>query len=70
MYKTKKDFEGKIERFKATLTAIGFAPKEEVNCNEIFSQVSLKDSFRVIMTLMVHLDMELHQMGVKNCFSK
>ena len=32
---------------------------------EIFSPVSIKNSFRIIMALVVHYDLELHQMDVK-----
>jgi len=35
---------------------------------EIFSPVSIKNSFRIIMALVVHYDLELHQMDVKSSF--
>ena len=31
----------------------------------VFSSVSCKDSFRIIMVLLAHYDLELHQMDVK-----
>ena len=34
----------------------------------VFSPVSCKDSFRIIMTLVAHYDLELHQMDVKMAF--
>ena len=33
-----------------------------------FSPVSYKDSFRIIMTLVAHYDLELHQIDVKTTF--
>ncbi|BBH09431.1 transposable element gene [Prunus dulcis] len=36
--------------------------------NETFSPVSTKDSFRVIMALVAHFDLHLHQMDVKTTF--
>ena len=33
-----------------------------------FSLVSCKDSFRIIMALVTHYDLELHQMDVKTTF--
>ena len=33
-----------------------------------FSLVLCKDSFRIIMALVAHYDLELHQMGVKTAF--
>ena len=35
---------------------------------ETFSPVSSKDSLRIIMALLAHFDLELHQMDVKTAF--
>jgi hypothetical protein len=45
-----------------------FMQREGINYNEIFSPVSCKDSFRIIMVLVSHYDSELHQMDVKTSF--
>ncbi|KAL9250241.1 Retrovirus-related Pol polyprotein from transposon TNT 1-94-like protein [Drosera capensis] len=55
-------------RFKARLVAKGYTQKEGLNFKETFSPVSSKDSFRIIMTLVAHFDLELHQMDVKTAF--
>ena len=68
VYKTKRDHKGKIEKFKARLVAKGFTQREGVDYEATFSPVSSKDSFRVIMALVAHFDMELHQMDVKIAF--
>jgi hypothetical protein len=39
-----------------------------VDYNETFSPVSCKDSFIIIMALVAHFDLELHQMDVKMSF--
>ena len=65
---TKKDSQGRIERFKARLVAKGFIQKECIDYTKTFSPVSSKDSFRVIMALTAHFDLELHQMDVKTAF--
>ena len=57
VYKTKRDSRGCIERHKARLVAKGFTQQEGVDFNETFSPVSTKDSFRVIMTIVVHFDL-------------
>jgi hypothetical protein len=62
VYKTKYESKGNVERFKARLMAN--MQREEINYNETFSSVSCKDSFRIIMALVLHYDLELHQMDV------
>ena len=48
--------------------AKGFTQREDIDYNETFSPVSCKDSFRIIMALVVHYNLELHQMDVKTTF--
>ena len=57
-----------MERYKARLIAKGFTQKEGIDYKETFSPVSSKDSFRTIMALVAHFDLELHQMDVKTAF--
>ena len=68
VYKTKCDSKGNIERYKARLVAKGFTQREGIDYNETFSPVLCKDSFRIIMALVTHYDLELHQMDVKTTF--
>ena len=68
IFKTKKDSKGNVEMYKTRLVAKGFTQKECINYKETFSPVSLKDSFRIIMALVAHFDLELHQMDVKTAF--
>ena len=68
VYKTKRDAQGRIERYKARLVAKGFTQREGIDFSDTFSPVSSKDSMRVIMALSAHFDLELHQMDVKTAF--
>ena len=68
IFKTKRDSNGNVERYKAHLVTKVFIQKEGINYKETFSPTSTKDSFRIIMTLVVHFDLELHHMDVKTTF--
>jgi hypothetical protein len=48
--------------------AKGFTQREGIDYNETFSLVSCKDSFRIIIALVAHYYLELHQMDVKTMF--
>jgi hypothetical protein len=68
VYKTKCDSKGNIERFRARLVAKGFTQREDIDYSETFSPVSCKDSLRIIMALVAHYELELHQMDAKTTF--
>ena len=68
IFKTKRDSKGDVERYKARLVAKGYTQKEGIDYKETFSPVSSKDSFRTILAIMAHFDLELHQMDVKTAF--
>jgi hypothetical protein len=48
--------------------AKGFTQREGIDYNETFSPVSSKNSFRIIISLVAHYDLELHQINVKTSF--
>ena len=45
---------------KTRLVAKGFTQREGIDYNKTFSSVLCKDSFRIIMALVAHYDLELH----------
>ena len=56
-----------MERYKASLVAKGFTQKEGIGFKETFSPVSTKDSFKTLMALVAHFNLE-HQMDVNTAF--
>jgi len=68
VFKTKCDSKGNIERYKARLVAKEITQKGGIDYKETFSPISKKDSLRIIMPLVAHYDLELHQMDVKTAF--
>ena len=68
VYKTKRDSNGKPERRKSRLVAKGFTQKDDIDYKETFSPVSKKDSLRIVLALVAHYHLELHQMDVKTAF--
>jgi alanine racemase len=45
-----------------------FTQREGIDYNKTFSPISSNDSFRIIMTLVTHYDLELYHMDVKTIF--
>jgi hypothetical protein len=43
--------------------AKGFKQREGIDYKDSFSPVSTKDSFRIIMALLAHFNLELHQIN-------
>ncbi|GJX63505.1 retrovirus-related pol polyprotein from transposon TNT 1-94 [Tanacetum coccineum] len=68
VFKTKLNPNGNINRYKACLVAKGYTRNEGVDYKETFSPVLRKDSLRIVIVLVAHFDLELHQMDVKTTF--
>ncbi|KAG9451218.1 hypothetical protein H6P81_011183 [Aristolochia fimbriata] len=68
VFKTKRDSSGNIERYKVRLVAKGFTQREGIDYTDTYSPVSKKDSLHIILALVAHFDLELHQIDVKIVF--
>ena len=68
VFKTKQDSKVNVERYKARLVTKGFTQIESINYKETFSVFFMKDSFRIIMALVAHFDLELYQIDIKTVF--
>ena len=68
MFMTKHDTKGQVERYKARLVAKGYNQQEGIDFKETLYPVSTKDSLCIIMTIVAHFDLKLHQMDVRKNF--
>ena len=68
VFKTRRDAKEQVERYKERLVAKGYNQREGIDFKETFSLVSIKDSLRIIMVMVVHFDIELHQMDMMTTF--
>ena len=46
----------------------GYNQREGIDFKKTFSPVSIKDSLCIIMAIMTHFDLELHQIDVRTTF--
>ena len=68
VFKSKHDDKGQVERYKARLMVKGYSQRKGIDFKETFSPLSTKDSICIIMTIVAHFDLELHQMDVRTTF--
>lgn len=57
-----------IERYKTRLVTKGYTQKEEMDYELTFSHMVRCAFIRIILTIVAHLDLELHQIDVKTAF--
>ena len=60
----KTDATGNIIRFKARLVARGFSQIPEIDFKDTFSPTLRSITFRLLVSLAVELDLELHHLDV------
>ncbi len=59
---------GEFEAYKARWVAKGYAQREGVDFNELFASVAHKDSIRLFLSIVNHLDLECDQIDIKAAF--
>ena len=55
-------------RYKARLVTKGYAQRERINYNEVFSPVVKHSSFRILLAFAAQYDYKLDQLNVKTAF--
>ena len=68
VFKTKRDANGAVDRFKARLVAQGYSQEYGIDYDEVFAPVARYDSIRSVLAIGVQHDYEIHQMDVKSAF--
>ncbi|KAH9734074.1 Integrase catalytic domain-containing protein [Citrus sinensis] len=68
VYKIKRDGNDQVERYRARLVVKGYAQKEGIDFNEIFSPVVRLTTVRVVLAMCATFDLHLEQLDVKTAF--
>ncbi|KAH9654151.1 hypothetical protein KPL70_027652 [Citrus sinensis] len=68
VYKIKRDGNDQVERYRARLVVKGYAQKEGIDFNEIFSPVVRLTTVKVVLAMCATLDLHLEQLDVKTIF--
>ena len=68
VYKIKRDSNDQVERYRARLVVKGYAQKEGIDFNEIFSPVVRLTTIRVVLAMCAAFDLHLEQLDVKTTF--
>lgn len=68
IYKVKQTVDGKVDKYKARFVAKGYAQTYGVDYEETYLPVFKLTLLRILLSIGVILDLEIHQMDVKTAF--
>lgn len=68
VYKIKRDGNDQVERYRARLMVKGYAQKEGIDFNEIFSPVVRLTTIIIVLAMCDAYDLHLEQLDVKTAF--
>eukprot|EP00794_Sanderia_malayensis_P014530 gene14530-biopygen11634 len=68
VFKTKRNSDGSISRYKARLVAQGYSQEAGIDYDALYAPVARYNSIRTVLAIANALDFEIHQMDVKTAF--
>ncbi|KAL0552269.1 hypothetical protein IC582_011377 [Cucumis melo] len=68
VYKIKRNNDDQVERYRARLVVKGYAKKEGIDFNEIFSPVVRLTTIRIVLEMCATFDLHLEKLDVKTAF--
>ncbi|KAM2708962.1 hypothetical protein EV2_046705 [Malus domestica] len=68
VYKTKKNANGEVERYKVRLVAKGYSQRAGIDYDEVFSPVARLETIRLLISLAAQNKWKIQQMDVKSAF--
>ena len=68
VFRVKKDSMGKVVRYKIRLVVKGYAQKQGIDYDEVFSPISRIESIRILITIVAKEKWESHHLDVKTAF--
>ena len=68
VYKIKRDANNQVEQYRARLVLKGYAHKEGIDFNEIFSPIVRLAIVKIVLTMCAIFDLHLEQLDVKTYF--
>nr|GEY94531.1 retrovirus-related Pol polyprotein from transposon TNT 1-94 [Tanacetum cinerariifolium] len=68
VYKIKRNNDDQVESYRARLVVKGYAQKEGIDFNEIFSPMVRMTTIRVVLEMCATYDLHLEQLDVKTAF--
>ena len=68
VYKTKRNAEGKIEKYKARLVAKGYKQKVAIDYDEVFAPVARQETIRLVLSVAAQNSWPVFQLDVKSAF--
>lgn len=68
VYKTKRNVEGNVDKYKARLVVKGYKQKYGIDYEETFAPVARMETVRVVLAIAAQYKLKVHQMDVKSAF--